>query len=98
MNTPGAGTTPGGAGGAKRQRAQTVVPVHIGEILNCGGESLHVEGKEAGVVVVVGQVSSIDHQATKTIYNITDDTGSIEALLWLEVSIYICLLLLVLGC
>jgi hypothetical protein len=94
MNTPGAGATPGGgAGGAKRQRAQTIVPVHIREILNCGDEALQVEGKEVGMVVVVGQVNSIDSQATKTIYKISDETGSIEAFLWLEVIIWLLLLL-----
>ena len=49
----GAAGTPGGANGdgKKRQRANNVVPVTVGEVLDCQGESLTVEGMEVGLHV-----------------------------------------------
>lgn len=85
--TPGGESgTPGGSGGGagKKQRAQNVVPVDIGEILSMSGDQMTVEGREVGMVVLVGRVLRVDHQATKNTYTIEDDTGTIDAVHWVD--------------
>ena len=49
-------------GDKKRQRAQNLVPVKIGDILDNREETFKVEGMEVGMVAVVGMVDSVDHQ------------------------------------
>ena len=51
-------------GDKKRQRAQNLVPVKIGDILDNREETFKVEGMEVGMVAVVGMVDSIDHQVS----------------------------------
>lgn len=75
QNTPSTGEK-------RRQRAQNLVPVKIGEILDNREETFKVEGMEVGMVAVVGIVDSVDHQATKSIYFVRDDSGRIEAMQW----------------
>lgn len=70
------------SGDKRRQRAQNLVPVMIGEILESREETFRVEGMEVGMVAIAGILQSVDHQATKSVYTIHDDTGTIEALQW----------------
>jgi len=85
MTTP-SGATPGGGDGKKggRSRMNNIIPVFIKDLLEFDGETFTVEGLEAGMVVVVGQVKSIDNQATKATYRIEDNTGAIDAVLWVD--------------
>lgn len=85
MTTP-SGATPGGGDGKKggRNRMNNIIPVNIKDLLEFDGETFTVEGLEAGMVVIVGQVKSIDNQATKTTYRIEDNTGAIDAVLWID--------------
>ena len=85
MTTP-SGATPGGGDGKKggRSRMNNIIPVFIKDLLEFDGETFSVEGLEAGMVVVVGQVKTIDNQATKTTYRIEDNTGAIDATLWID--------------
>lgn len=77
------GGTPSG-GEKKRQRAQNLVPVSVRTILDCGEDSLKVEGQEVGMVTVVGKVLSVEHAETKSTYVLEDDSGSVEAVHWVE--------------
>lgn len=87
MDSPGFGTPAGGAGGGqKRARAQNIVPVQVMDIQQSTDENLKVEGLEAGMIILVGQVRGIDAQATKITYNIEDNSGAIDAVYWKEVS------------
>ena len=61
-----------------------IIPVFIGDLLEFDGGTFTVEGHVAGMVVVVGQVKSIDNQATNVTYSIEDNTGTIDAVLWVE--------------
>jgi hypothetical protein len=86
MSTPSLGATPGGGDGKKRARAQNIVPMTVADVRDNTEESVSVEGLEVGMVVLVGQVKRIDQQATKTIYTVEDNSGSIDAVHWSEVS------------
>lgn len=55
QNTPSTGEK-------RRQRAQNLVPVKIGEILDNREETFKVEGMEVGMVAIVGIVDTVDHQ------------------------------------
>lgn len=91
-NTPGGATgTPGGqgqGGGAKRARAQNLVPMSIGQMMACAGEEgIKLEGKDVGMVLILGQVKSVDIQATKSVYNVEDEQGDgIDAVHWTDES------------
>merc|ERR1712025_577872 len=43
-----------------------------------------VEGAEVGMVVVVGRVVTMEKAATKSTYQIQDDSGELEVIQWLE--------------
>ena len=61
-----------------------MVPVHIKEILGCEEEHLKVEGQEVGMVSVIGQVKTVNHEATKSVYGIEDASGLIDVIQWLD--------------
>jgi len=75
--------TPGGTG-EKRKRAQNLCPVKIREIEMASEEGLKIEGREIGMVDIVGVVRNIDQSATKTVYTIDDGTAEIEAVHWTD--------------
>jgi len=75
------GTTPGG--GEKRKRAQNLVPIKITDI-QMAEEDLKIEGRDVGMVDVIGLVKSVEQAATKTIYILDDGTGEIEAIHWTD--------------
>lgn len=88
MSGNAATPTQGGGGGQKRQRAQNIVPIHIKDVLDNTEETFQVHGQEVGMVVVVGLVKTVDNQATKSLYQIQDDSGEIEAVHWVDVRNY----------
>ena len=47
--------TPGG-GDRKRQRANNIVPVSVGNVLDCQGETLMVEGTEVSAANIRGSL------------------------------------------
>jgi len=71
-------------GGEKRKRAQNLCPVKISDIEMSSEECLKIEGREVGMVDIVGEVKNVDQSATKTIYTISDNTGEIEAVHWTD--------------
>merc|ERR1712088_1223036 len=75
--------TPGGTG-EKRKRAQNLCPIKINDILSADEEGIKIEGREIGMVSLVGQVKTIEQTATKTVYTIDDKTGEIEAIHWTD--------------
>lgn len=75
--------TPGGTG-EKRKRAQNLCPVKISDIEMSSEDGLKIEGREVGMVDIVGVVRNVDQSATKTIYTIDDKTGDIEAIHWTD--------------
>jgi len=74
----------GGSGEGKGKRKQNVVPVQISEVLQAPEEGFNVEGAEVGMVVVVGRVVTMEKAATKSTYQIQDDSGQLEVIQWLE--------------
>jgi len=74
----------GGSGEGKGKRKQNVVPVQISEVLQAPEEGFSVEGAEVGMVVVVGRVVTMEKAATKSTYQIQDDSGQLEVIQWLE--------------
>ena len=48
--------TPGGGGDRKRQRANNIVPVSVGNVLDCQGETLMVEGTEVSAANIRGSL------------------------------------------
>lgn len=75
-------TTPGG--GEKRKRAQNLVPIKINDIQMAEEDVVKIEGRDVGMVDVVGRVKSVEQAATKTIYILDDGTGEIEAIHWTD--------------
>jgi len=74
----------GGTGDSKGKRKQNVVPVQISEVISAPEEGFMVEGAEVGMVVVVGRVQTMEKAATKSTYQIQDDSGVLEVIQWLE--------------
>lgn len=74
--------TPGGD--KKRARAQNLVPVHIKEILEASEEGMTIDARPVGMVEFVGQVTTVDVQASKTTYTVDDGSGSINAVHWTD--------------
>jgi len=74
----------GGTGDSKGKRKQNVVPVQISEVISAPEEGFMVEGAEVGMVVVVGRVVTMEKAATKSTYQIQDDSGVLEVIQWLE--------------
>ena len=75
------GQTPSGE---KRKRAQNLCPIKINDILTAEEEGIKIEGREIGMVSVVGTVKAIEQTATKTVYTVEDKTGEIEAVHWTD--------------
>ena len=75
--------TPGGTG-EKRKRAQNLCPLKIQDILSADEEGIKIEGREIGMVDVVGEVKKIDQTATKTVYTFQDNSGEIDAIHWTD--------------
>lgn len=88
FSTPGSqgmNNTPGGGGAdKKRQRAQNLVPVSISSILEAEEEVLKICGQEVGMVSIVAQVKSVNHEATKSVYSMEDDGGTMEVIQWVD--------------
>ncbi len=83
----GGGGTPGGNKGGNRRRTDNVVPVKVEDVLHSTGETLSIEGQEISMVVLVGQVKSVENAATKSIYRLEDKSGAeIECIHWADVS------------
>jgi len=84
-NTVSSPSVSGGTSGeGKGKRKQNVVPVQISEVLAAPEEGFTVEGAEVGMVVVVGRVVTMEKAATKSTYQIQDDSGELEVIQWLE--------------
>jgi len=84
LASPSTQGTPGGSSGASKKRSQNIVPVEIQEILNSTEESFQVEGIDVGMVIIVGQVISINSSATKTTLVVDDQSGEIEVVQWID--------------
>lgn len=80
-------SSPGGTGGSgtdKGKKRQNVVPVMANQVLTAPEEGFSVEGIEVGMVVLVGRVSGLEKAATKSVYQIEDDTGTVEVVQWVD--------------
>jgi len=81
-------SSPGGTGGSggtdKGKKRQNVVPVMATQVLTAPEEGFSVEGIEVGMVVLVGRVSGLEKAATKSVYQIEDDTGVVEVVQWVD--------------
>lgn len=84
LASPGAQGTPGGSSGSNKKRSQNIVPVQISEILNSAEEGFQVEGIDVGMVIIVGEVMSINNTATKTTLVVSDQSGEIEVVQWID--------------
>jgi replication factor A2 len=85
----GSQATPGGTG-EKRRKAQNLVPMKIRDIILCEEESVKIEGRDVGMVDIIGLVKSVEQTATKTVYILQDlngqmeDDAEIEAIKWTD--------------
>lgn len=70
--------------GEKRKRAQNLCPVKIQDIEMSSEDGLKIEGRDIGMVDIIGIVKNVDQSATKTIYIMEDNTGEIEAVHWTD--------------
>jgi len=72
--------------GVRKQRAQNIVPVTIKSLLNHDDSygPFQVAGISAGMVCIVGQLRKVELFETKIAHLVEDDTGTIEAILWLS--------------
>jgi len=82
--TSSPGMTGGSGGTDKGKKRQNVVPVMANQILTAPEEGFSVEGIEVGMVVIVGRVTGLEKAATKTVYQIEDDTGVVEVVQWVD--------------
>lgn len=80
----GGGTQSATPGGEKRKRAQNLVPIKINDIIQADEDGIKMEGREVGMVDIVGRIKSVEQTATKTVYVVDDNTGTIEAVHWTD--------------
>ncbi|XP_037075382.1 replication protein A 32 kDa subunit-A-like [Pollicipes pollicipes] len=80
------GSPSAGASAEKRpDRIQSVVPVDVSTVLATPPDQpLRVGGEEVHMAVLAGRLEMIDRAATKVGYTLTDDTGSVSAVRWLD--------------
>ncbi|KAJ3663193.1 hypothetical protein Zmor_007497 [Zophobas morio] len=79
----------GGGGSATKKReqvrrVQSVVPVFISYITECSDEEFTLYGMPVQMVDIIGVLRNFDVQSTKATCLIEDQSGSIQAILWLE--------------
>jgi len=80
----GSGTQTNTPSGEKRKRAQNLCPMKIKDIQESEEDGIRIEGREIGMVSVVGEVQSVEQTATKTVYTLKDNSGEIEAIHWTD--------------
>ena len=70
--------------GEKRKRAQNLCPLKIKDIQMAEEDGIKIEGREIGMVDVIGQIKNVEQTATKTIYTLEDNSGTLEAVHWTD--------------
>lgn len=83
MDTSANFGTPGGEE-KKARRSQNLVPITIKQIQQSPEDTVTVAGMEVHMVQIVGLIRSVDVTSTKITYSISDSTGAIDAVQWLE--------------
>jgi len=83
MDTSANFGTPGG-GEKKARRSQNLVPITIKQIQQSPEDTVTVAGMEVHMVQIVGLIRAVDVTSTKITYSISDSTGVIDAVQWLE--------------
>lgn len=83
MDTSANFGTPGG-GEKKARRSQNLVPITIKQIQQSPEDTVTVAGMEVHMVQIVGLIRAVDVTSTKITYSISDSTGMIDAVQWLE--------------
>jgi len=78
------GTPSSTQGGERRKRAQNLVPMEINEILSANEDGVKIEDQEVGMVDILGTIQSVEQSATKTVYVLKDNTGTIDAVHWAD--------------
>ncbi|XP_047107917.1 replication protein A 32 kDa subunit isoform X2 [Schistocerca piceifrons] len=66
------------------KRDQNVVPVTINQILTSADSGLKIGTQDITLVTICGIITRMQVASMKVTYVISDDTGSIEAHLWVE--------------
>lgn len=70
--------------GPANKRDQNVVPVTINQILTSADSGLKIGTQDITLVTICGIITRMQVASMKVTYVISDDTGSIEAHLWVE--------------
>jgi len=83
MDTSAQFGTPG-QGEKKARRSQNLVPITIKQIQQSPDDTITVAEMEVHMVQIVGIIRSVDVTSTKITYTISDSTGTIDAVQWLE--------------
>jgi len=83
MDTSAQFGTPG-QGEKKARRSQNLVPITIKQIQQSAEDTITVADMEVHMVQIVGIIKSVDVTSTKITYTITDSTGTIDTVQWLE--------------
>jgi len=83
MDTSAQFGTPG-QGEKKARRSQNLVPITIKQIQQSAEDTITVAEMEVHMVQIVGLIRSVDVTSTKITYTISDSTGTIDAVQWLE--------------
>ncbi|CAL4069026.1 unnamed protein product [Meganyctiphanes norvegica] len=83
MDTSAQFGTPG-QGEKKARRSQNLVPITIKQVLQSPDDTITVAEMEVHMVQIVGVIRSVDVTSTKITYTLSDSTGTIDAVQWLE--------------
>lgn len=83
MDTSAQFGTPG-QGEKKARRSQNLVPITIKQIQQSAEDTITVADMEVHMVQIVGLIRSVDVTSTKITYTISDSTGTIDCVQWLE--------------
>jgi len=68
----------------KARRSQNLVPITIKQIQQSAEDTITVADMEVHMVQIVGLIRSVDVTSTKITYTISDSTGTIDTVQWLE--------------
>lgn len=73
-----------GGGATQENKAEGVLPLTVGQILESSDNGVQLFGVHYSMVTFVAIVRNIDHSSTKITYRLEDQTGQVDAHLWLE--------------
>ncbi|XP_055534957.1 replication protein A 32 kDa subunit [Wyeomyia smithii] len=80
----GFNATATGSGAAQENKAEGILPLTIGQILESSEDGIQLYGVHYSMLSLLAIVRNVEHSSTKITYRLEDHSGQLDAHLWLE--------------